>query len=261
MLDLCQKPLWTKDLSHPCWGDLEIPDNPDRISVEMFHGKLNLKSWSPNSMKFKPPFVWARQFRGQDVLVNASPVGRSLNSRSEFIEKLPFLCVIWSNDVHWYEQLPFDEEVGISAPPYTTVVSSDHTNRRGTFWAPNPSFHRDRYPASIIVSDMTRSYSDPSRAQLTGLRAKHVIAKWYQEDHQQRWNGPSGIMLTDYQEFYDDGKLTGASCSAVVPPALEWTPRRVPSSVESAVNPLGLNYFSDPQDEMLWVIQELTSVA
>lgn len=157
----------------------------------------------------------------------------------------------------------FDERVGVDIPDgvpnssisWDKVLPQEPST--GKFYAYCPVLHRDGFPALIAFGGLKRWHKLGKLHRKGGraaIRADYVMAMWFQNDQQSRVNGPSSILIEDYQEFYDNGNFCGYKYKSIS----EGWDRPLTQKPLFTTHPLSNRYFGDPQDEM-FCMAEMTS--
>lgn len=260
MIDLCGQPLWTKDLADPFWGKLPDISLDKRLSATLISSNMNFRGSVKDGVSFNIEYVDVHQYHGETVLVHATRVEPTtiIASHCGYQEICPFLGIAWPSNLQNYVDLGYDEASGQPAPAWVTVVPTPYDTRTGKFRALDPVLHRVDYPATLITSHLVRQYESEASMVPSLISAKTLVANWYLNGSLNRWDGPRRIVIKDYKEFYEDGVLVNATWSDGY---VDWGSRGVPRHIEGPSHLLGVKYFGDPQDELFWAAQRLTSAA
>lgn len=165
-------------------------------------------------------------------------------------------AAVWASDIDQFDLLHYDDSVGQPAPPHAVITKQEGYNgETGDFWAFNPTFHRDDRPASIIATGLHRSYRDGRLDHPAGkpsVYASCVIARWFQHNEAIRFNGPDQVIIRGYREYHAQGQLVHVAYDSC---QCHWSTRKAPTNIAGPVTPLGVRYFTDPQDEFIWAAQ------
>lgn len=236
------------------------PDNNVGLDYT-FEAPRNHMPHSPMEIHIPEFHVCADNFEGVDY-INITDMHH--NSDADYPQSVEPACsqsakqitMCWTTEESrkHLHKCNFDESVGISIPngvPETSIHWDKvlpQNPSTGHFHVYDPIFHREDYPAVIAIGGIKRWHKLGKLHRKGGraaIRADYVMAQWFRDGNRSRINGPSSVLIEDYQEFYENGIFCGCRFKNI---SEGWDGE--PPVPLFTTNPLSNRYFSDPQDEM-----------
>jgi hypothetical protein len=136
-------------------------------------------------------------------------------------------------------------------------------------WADNKSKHRDTiltpvradgFPAVVMAVNLNKHYKQGQlhrKGSLPAIKAEYMSALWYTEPYKQyRPDGPSGITLENYHEFWVNGEFKGNRWANY---GQQWCTRDEDKidafldNLKGNTNMFGVPYFTNPEDEVCYI--------
>lgn len=169
-------------------------------------------------------------------------------------QTLDQMTIVWVKttsdiDIHKVE----DGIYGMPASNHQDVLDGKNTKIYGSHCV-NP-YRDDGFPAVLVIDGLRKFYNSGLLHRNGGhpaLIANKVGAIWSKGQGTYRNNGPTSVLVDGYKEFYNKGRFKGYRYDEIWE---DWGALTPP--VTSNTNPLSNRYFIDPQDELIWIGENL----